>query len=460
MMKKNKLMHFSLIFAGLSFFFNPYFAAVDVLPDFVGALLVAIGLVPLARLYTPMGEAKRAFLLLALADFVKNILLVFVFGMSMMGEQEVLVLIVAFLSATVGVLFAVQAFRTLFDGFYTMASREDCYALYGCADSKRSTTERMGRFAVLFLVLREAISLLPEFAALLNSTYVDGELVRLYDYIGTMRVLVLIPVLFLGIAYLVMLCRYFRLVARQRELRAALAARYDAFISAHPGIRIKARHAAAFFSIGIGTLLLADFYLDSRNILPDALGAICLLAGVLLLRLPRKTTVSATALIGVFGLVAALSSHKSYLFSSSHVAADITRSEAVAREYLIMWLLSLLEMLAFLVMLALLLLALRKTLMLWGGYRPERIDGFEERNAKTVRDEFDWQLIKCYILGFLSAIASFLFDYLQSWPSARIFRLLEGFWILDFSLALIFAVYLCYTLSLAMDKVRERFRFE
>ena len=460
MMNKPKMMHFSLIFAGLCFFFNPYFAAVDVLPDCIGALLVFLGAYPLARLYAPMREAGRAFLFLALADFVKNILLVFVFGMSVMGEQEVLILIVAFLSATVGTLFAVQALRALFDGLYAVAAREDCVALYGSADGERSKTERMGRFAVLFVVLREAISLLPEFAALLNTTYVDSDLIRLYDYIGTMRVLALVPVLGLGIAYLVVLSRYFLAVSRERTFRATLATRYGSFMREHPGIRIKARHAVAFALIGIGALLLTDFYLDVRNIIPDPLGAVCLLVGVLLLRLPLKATVPTVSMIGVFLLVSALSSHKSYLFSATRVAADITRSEVVAREYLVMWLLSLLEMLVFLVMLAFLLLALRKTLTKWGGYRPSHMDDFEKRNEKLVREEFDWQFIKCYILGFLSALASFLFDYLQSWPSARIFRLLEGFWMLDFALALLFAIYLIYTLSLAMGKVRERFQFE
>ena len=459
-MNKQKTMHFTLIFAGLCFFFNPYFAAVDILPDCIGALLVALGLLPLARLYAPMREAQRAFLILALADFVKNLLLVFVFGMSVMGEQEVLILIVAFLSATVGTLFAVQALRALFDGLYTVAAREECAALYGAAGTDRSVTERMGRFAVLFVILREVISLLPEFAALLNTTYVDSEFIRLYDYIGTMRILVMIPVLVLGVIYLVKLIRYFCLTAREREFRVSLAMHYEQFMAAHPGIRIKARHAAAFLLMGVGCLLLCDFYLDFQNIIPDPLGALCLLGGVLLLRLPARIAVSAACLVDGYGVIAAISTVSAYRFSVTYVAADITRSEAVAREYLSMWLLSLAEMLVFLVMLALLLLALRRTLIKWGGYRPARMDDFEIRNEQLVRDEFDWQLIKCYILGFLSAVASFLFDYLKSWPSTRAFRFMEGLWIIDFTLALVFAVYVCYTLTLAMERVRERFQFE
>lgn len=453
-------MSFALIFAGLCFFFNPYFAAVDILPDCIGALLVVWGIYPLSRLYAPMREASRAFLFFALADFVKNILLVFVFGMSVMGEQEVLILIVAFLSATVGTLFAVQALRALFDALYTVAAREECKSLYGSVEGQRSKTENMARFAVIFVVLREAISLLPEFAALLNTTYVDSEFIRLYDYIGTMRILALVPVLGLGIAYLVLLSRYFLTVHRARDFRVALSARYDTFMQAHPGIRIKARHAAAFLLLGIGALLLTDFYLDVRNIIPDPIGALCMLAGVLLLRLPRKALLPAAGLTALFGIVSAISARSSYLFSLHHVGADITRSEAVAREYLVMWLLSLLEMLVFLAMLAFLLIALRKTLARWGGYKPVHMDDFEKRNEALVREEFDWQFIKCYILGFFSALVSFLFDYLQSWPSTRIFRLLEGLWILDFALALFFGIYFCYTLSLAMGKIRERFQYE
>ena len=460
-MKKTKMMSFSLIFAGLCFFFNPYFAAVDILPDFMGALLVAAGIFPYTRLYAPMREASRAFLILALADFVKTAMLVFVFGSSTMGEQEILILIVAFLSATVGTVFAVQAFRALFDGLYTMAARENCAALYANGEKgEPSPTERTARFAMTFLVLREAISLLPEFAALLNSTYVDSDFIRLYDYIGTMRLLVLIPVLVLGIIYLVKISRYFRLAMKCHDLREALALRYASFMDAHPGIRIKARHALAFSLVGIGALFLTDFYLDTHNIIPDTLAACLMLAGVCLLRLPRKALLPVASAIAGYGIVATLSTRLSYRFSIAHVGADITRSEAVAKEYLVMWLVSLLEMLVFFAMLALVLLALRKTLITWGGYKPERMDDFETRNAKLVRDEFDWQFIKCYLLGFLSALASFLFDYLQSWPDTRAFRILEGFWILDFALALFFAVYLCYILSLAMGKVRERFQFE
>ena len=38
--KKSKPISFALVTAGLAFFFNPQFAALDLLPDFIGCLLI------------------------------------------------------------------------------------------------------------------------------------------------------------------------------------------------------------------------------------------------------------------------------------------------------------------------------------------------------------------------------------------------------------------------------------
>lgn len=464
MNKENKL-NFIPIAVGLCFFFNPYFSVIDLLPDFIGCLLIAFGLVQTARIHTHMRHAQRAFLILALIDFIKSMLLLFVFTNSAMGEQETLVLIVAFLSATLGTLCAVVAMRALFDGIDWVAASLRCEALYAVKRNGRSRTELLCRHTVFFVIFKEILLLLPEFAALLNSTYVDSDLIRIYDYIGIMRLLAIIPVLIVGIWWLIEMLAYFVRLHREREFLRQLGERYATYMEAHPGIRIRARYALAFLLIGIGTLFFTDFYLDYRNIIPDALGGVLLFAGILLLGLPKKLMIPTALTAALYVAIAALSSNRAYLFMREHIGADITRSEAVAVEYQAMWLVSLGEMLCFLVLLLLLLLCLRAVVMKWGGYRPEHADAdFEERHRKKIHDEFDWQLIKCYIFGFLSALLSFLFDYLKTWPDTvklRYFaRLMEALWIPDFLLGLFFAVYVIYTLTQLMQGIQERFRFE
>lgn len=458
---RKKPLGFGLIFLGLCFFANPYIAVIDIFPDFIGALLIALGLLPFQRLCAPLREAQKAFLYLAAIDVLKMLLLIFTFGGSAMGEQEVLILIIAFLGATLGTLFTVLAVRKLFDGIDTLAVFHNCEALYSVTRGRRSRTERMASFATVFIVFKEILLLLPEFAALLNSTYVDSSLVRLYDYIGVMRLLVIVPAFIAGIVYLIVLAGYFRRVKRERAFRVALSVRYDDFMRVHPGIRIKARMAIALAFLGVGACLLTDFYIDLQNIFPDVLAGVCILVGILLLRLPLKQMGAALIAGCAYGGCALLSTVKSYLFVSEHVGADINRSEAVANEYLVMWISAFAEFLVFLALLICLLFVLRRLLLTWGYYMPEHTDeGFEQRHYRRMRDEFDWQFIKCGILGAISALLSFLYDYFQTWPDKKIFRLMEALWIPDFIFGIVFGAYFCYTLALVMQKIKQRFEFE
>ena len=153
-MNKQKSLHFIPVLIGLCFFFNPYLAVIDFLPDFIGCLLIAFGLVPASRVHATMREAKTAFFRLAIIDLVKNLMLLFVFGNSAMGEQEVLVLIIAFLSATLGTTFTVAAMRTLFDGFDWIAWSYDCTALYAPVLGRKSRPELFRQFTIFFIIYK------------------------------------------------------------------------------------------------------------------------------------------------------------------------------------------------------------------------------------------------------------------------------------------------------------------
>ncbi len=462
---KARPMGFLLILIGLCFFFNPYMAAIDVLPDFIGCLLIALGLVPSSRVFWGLKDARRRFLILAALDAVKQLMLVFIFSNTALGEQEVLLLIVAFLSATVETLFAVLAMHTLFGGLAWMLDSFGRKDLVTAPVGSRSRTERLARFTVIFIILKEALLLLPEFAALLNSTYVYSNFVNLYDYIGLMRALVIFPVLGLGIAWLCAVISYFIRLLRDRDFMLDLQQQYTSYLSSHPGVRIMARYFLALLLLSFGAFFLTDFYLDFKNIISDTVGGCLLLAGVLLLGAKKKVWLPAAVSAMLYTVIAAISGAKSYNFVSSHIGADITRSEEVAAQYTEMWLFALFELLVFLAFLAFLLLTLRAILIKWGGYRPEHTDAdFEERHERRIRDEFDWYFIKCYIFGFISALLSFLFDYIKTWPDTeklRYFaRLMEALWIPDFIMALFFAVYFSYLLTLVFAKIGERFQYE
>lgn len=469
MSNKLKPRGFGLVFAGLALFFNPYFAAVDILPDFIGCILICLGLSRVAMIHDGMRDAASAFWKLAIVDVLKNLALLIIFGMGSTAEQPSALLMAAFAAAVAELMFLIPAIRKLFDGFLSLSITYDCQELYGSEPGGFSRTERMQRLTVVFLILREVVCLLPEFAALTTSSYSDSAVNRLYDHIGVMRGIACIVVFFVGVYWLIRLLGYNGLLRREEGIVLGVTERCQQHYDTHPGIAVQRRHGACFILLFAGALLLTDFYLDFQNVLPDALGALLLLLGALLPRVERKYRFGAAASILVYGILAAISSNASYDFVSRFNAGQIARNPEAGAAYLKMWILALLEFLAFLVMLLLLLLLLRAVIRQWAGYRPhhassrqagEEENGFESRSLLNLWAELDNALIRCFVFGFISGLFSFLYDYIKEMPGKGIYHLLEFTWIFDFCAALVFAFLFGALLHRIYREIKQRFMYD
>lgn len=449
------------IFIGLCFFLNPAFAAIDFLPDFLGALLMTLGLLPLARFSEPAADARRAFFRFAAADAVKNFLLLFVFGLGNAAERPTLVLTAAFLSLVSTIAFGIPAMRAFFGMAESFGVRFEEPYLYEQNGRKFNRPERNFRFFALFLIIRDVLGVLPEFTSLLQSSYVDSSISKLYEFIGALRLAALFPVAFLGIALLVSLVIFFTGMHTQTRLTEKLQDAYGSYTESHPGTAIKARFFLSFLLLGVGAFFFMDFYLDFRNIFPDAVGAVLVFAGVLLLLPPCGRKWPTLLLSILYGAMATVSTTASYRFSTSYSIGSVSKSEEAAGAYLQMWLLSLAEFLVFAVFSAFLLFLLRQVVHSYCGYRPEHSDeAFEERRTASLRQEFDGQFLTVYLFGFISALFSFLYDYLKEVPGKGFFRILEFFWFADFSMALVFAILFSVLLSRIYRQICARYQFE
>lgn len=462
--------HFGLVLLGLLFFCNPYFAVVDVLPDLIGCLLVYVGLSRVSHFSHQMREARIAFLKLLGFCAIKDVLVMVIFGMSTDLERPVSLLAIAFVQAVVGLYLSFSALDALFDGFHALAITHSCSALYGKfrrkglfghPPSERSRTEVILRYSKIFFVVREAICLLPEFAALTTSSYLDSEMIRLYDYIGVMRLLAFIAVLVVAVLWVIYLCRYFAVVRREQAFCEALSKKEAEYVAAHPGDRIIARYGLCFLFLAIGAFLTADFYLDFQNIIPDALAALCFLISVLLMDLSRAQKLLGSCLALGYGAFATLSAVFAYRFAMHHSAGEISKTDEAASAYLKMWGTALLEFLVFLSFLVVLLMLLRQIIRKWAGYLPKYDDlEFEQRRRQAFLDEFDGTLIRTFVFGFISALCSFLYDYIKEIPNHRIFRILELFWALDLAMALAFAVSVSFLLVNIREQIKHRFLYD
>ena len=462
MENKVKPMRFGTVLLGLLFFFNPSFAALDVLPDFIGCLLIWLGLSRVALLHRFAADAQRAFLKLAAIDAVKNLLLVAVFGLgSGTAEQPTALLIIAFSAAVLELFFLLPALRALFDAFFMLASQYECPTLYANPYGGLSKTDSICRLSRIFVVVREVVCLLPELTALTTSSYSDSALDRIYEYIGIMRLLACLLVALCGIYWAVRLMVYFHRLHGERAMGEALAERYRAYFAEHPGITVKRRHAVSFAFLGAGLLLLTDFYLDFQNIIPDPVAGTLICIGALL-PMGKGGLRAATALLGcAFGVISAVSSKLSAAFVLDFSPGALGKNHEADMAYTEMWIWALAELLVFLALLICLLLLIRAVVRDYAGYRAEHVEeGFEDRAHRELLSYFDGRLLIGGILGFLAGIVSFLFDYIQTPSGTGIYHFLDYLWMFDFGFSLIFGIFLCVMLVQLYYEIKNRYRYD
>lgn len=468
--KKSRPISFALVTAGLAFFFNPQFAALDLLPDFIGCLLILWGLARVAHINRQLAETRAAFTKLLSFCIFKDLATVIVFAMTTDAERPVALLLVAFVGAVIGYYLAYGAFHALFEGLYALSVLRDCKPLYGKYRQLRlfgwksrelSRPELALRYTLVFLAVREGLAVLPEFAALTTSSYTDSAFDRIYEYIVVMRTLSALVVLIAGLVWLALILRFFGALRREHDFRTALGEEESAWRAAHPGNAITKRFAVSFTLISIGSFFLADFRLDLQNLLPDIVASLFFLAGILLLKLPAKQKLCLFSLGALFGAAATVSEHFAFAFSSNFKPSAISKAEDAANAYLAMWATALLEFFLFLGFLVLLLFALRRVIREHAGYIPQHDDlEFERRRRAAYLEEFDRDLLRVFYFGFIAGLCSFLYDYIQEIPNKRIFRILEFFWGIDLCFSVVFAILLTVLLTTVRREISGRYALE
>lgn len=478
--KTARPMGFALILIGLLFFANPYFAVIDFLPDCIGCVLIYLGLTRIAYISKPMAEARTAFFKLFVYYAIKDVVALATFLMVGGIERPTALLIVAFVNAVCAAFLTYRAAYALFDGFYVNAMKRDCVPLYengrrpsffvrlfeklsgkGVAVKERSRTEKALRATLVFIIAREVLCVLPEFSSLTTSHYMDSGLIDLYDYIGIMRLLCMLVAIIFAVCWLVVIIRYFALLSAQRAFRTTLAEEYKTYVQAHPHMGVERRFGIGFLLLGIGAIFLCDFVVDMKNVLPDWVAILCFFAAFFVMKLSARERAIGVATTALFGIAAIVSSRYATYFHLNHTPVEIAKTVAAKQAYFNMWLSAFVEFLLFLGFLACLLLLLRGVTKKWAGYTPVRADlEFEQRRRARFLEEFDGELLRVYIFGFVSGLLSFLTDYVQEIPSGRLFRILEFMWGFDLVFGAVFVVMLSLALSRIYSSIQYRFSFD
>ncbi len=283
--------------AGIFFIANPVIGVYDYLPDFIGCLLIMLGIRDGAYMIEKLESSRRWFMYAAWLSFVR-------FGVSFadIESQHTLPLTLAFAFAIVEVIVYIPAFRDLFLGFDYAAMRhggsevlsmgrrmgfyydENGVRQYG--EIQDDTTGRITRFSQVFIIVRAVASLLPELPALeLADSENLGDVSGFhFSSVGTLIglvtfVIVLIPAIILVVKYLKFLHKIKKSGDLVPRIEEELHKRFGDLTELHTCRRMK----LLGLIMGIAVILYMGFYDYQINVIPRYIDAavVCLVSVML-----------------------------------------------------------------------------------------------------------------------------------------------------------------------------------
>ena len=487
-----KYLGIGYLIAGIFFLFLPEIAILDLIPDFIGYFLIVCGLSELRDINDYFEEARSRFLKMGAFSFAKLLAFFLVMAMVLPQEKPDTLLLLAFVFAIFDFIFLLPAWNNLFEGFSYMHIRyggdgfERWIEKNGDGESptegkrlfrtengeqkgqkrkrrkkaraqrmRLSRTESVRRLTIVFFVLKTILTVLPEFSALTADTELNVS-VKLYDYIGLLRAAAMLPILALGIVWVIRTCAYLRAIRRDSGFIAYGRDYYRENVLTKEHLFTHRHLQTALFFAAAAMLFRADFRLNALNVVPDAIFAVLLIVAVICLgeHVGRKRY-----MIG-FGIAFSLASlgmtAYEFLFYENYRIASIMNDEGAYTAYTWMVMGKVVEEMLFVATVVLFLALLRHVIRNYTGFSVSfKETGTPSEKIRLLHLELEGKLKWIFILAILSAIAEVLTVALALEMRPGLY--LDWFSLLDTAIAVFFSFFCIKTVREIYTQVEYRF---
>lgn len=489
--KARKNLGLGLVFVAFFFLFNPSASVMDPLPDFIGYLLICVGITQLADLNYHFEESLKYFKRMLIASIIQFASIFLLFGMVTGKERPTAFLLFSFTFAAIEVIFLTHAYNQFFEGFLYMGSRMEAIAVFAipnrvilrhqakCAReekrlemenrrrrgkglperrprelaSPKNNTVSVAHFTVIFIVLKAILTVLPEVSALSLSSYDETSRFNfLYNYIGLFRTTAIFIGFCIGIAWLIKILRYLLSVIKDRDFMTALTEKYVAEVEPKTYIFIQRAIKLAFAVMSVGIVFCADIYMESNtiNILPDVICAVLLLISLLLLRKFVKIPVYSYAFCGFYAVFSVFTYITSSQFFGKHT---LTLTDIRIESYTAFQQLKVVEIadsILFFAMMLSLLPVLSAIIKQYTGFSPVS-DGNVQLDDK-IRYVHTMLSKKLVVIAILSAVC-----LVSGVCYILLVKAVTFMWIVDFLTCLVLAIYTILALNAIVQEVEYKY---
>lgn len=258
-------MHFSLVLVGLLFIFSPDISLLDLLPDFVGWLLIIMGISRLADIEMRTEDAKALSRRMVLITLVKLVLSLFTFRFSSAD-----LLLASFSYAIVEIITVIPLVSNLFTGLDYCAMR-----VGSPLDSNKLNTAKW--YLYVFFVLKNVFAVIPATVSLFDSRMTGDFSTNTWfiNFDAALRVL-MVFCFFLSCVVSVVMLVYFipfwRDIVKNRDLNGKMVENRRESVLEVPSRMLKKNTGAILSVLSFSVVFFFDFYLDGTDILPTFIG--------------------------------------------------------------------------------------------------------------------------------------------------------------------------------------------
>ena len=293
-------MGIGLIIAGFIFLINPNINIVDLLPDFIGYILIWRGLYKLGDIDDRLMSALKKCRVLVLVSLAKmGCILMLPTSAAASRDSDVLTFTFCFM--VVELLLTVPLFSEFFGGMNYLCSRFD-------NDSALKSEAEAKFFVILFVILKNALPLIPELFTLASPAW--GFELRHDHYRNIHDMEAIKRITILGVFAFVLIFGIFvafKFISYLNKLRGdtGFISRLDSFYRENilTDTAMWARRYQNFILtlFAAGIMLFNNFYLDTVPVIPDFLGYILIIVGALYLSRLGENGFDA-ALVSIVGI--------------------------------------------------------------------------------------------------------------------------------------------------------------
>ena len=475
-MKSNTNKRLGRIAAGIFFLLNPNITVIDLLPDFIGCILIISGLGLLRDISDSLEEARKNFLRLfwvSLSHIPAFALMVSI-SASYLNEKTS-ILVFSFVYGVIEFILINNALTALIDGFVYVGQRyngDSCFYEIK-KNGKKVDVSHLRFFTTVFLIVTKGLSIAPNLVYLYDTSLGYGDILTEFainpvSFIGPITAICFVPALVVGIVWAFRMCRYISCIRREETFISKVDEVVSDKAIQNTAVYKYRRTTTAVCILTAAVILSVDFYIDEFNIVPDIFSALLMLSGAIYMK--RKfsdTGILACVVASLYTVAEVLMLMTSVHFSSSFKFSDVGRvveADAAFSTYLLVLAAS--EVL-FVITVAFILASYNKVLL--GGFESAVRHG----HTKGGKDVFFETHKKRNILAVVLALLSGICHFVQIFSMGDMKRILidknaytdasgiyvpslEGFWMVSLVTSIAFIVFMIYNYSKSKDELKER----